>query len=251
MVKPQTATGPRTPFPAPTLRPVPPRARAVTPTPSSADPQTQSALAAEEILRRIAVLELAPGYSFTERELAEQLGVGKVPVREALLRIAATGLVEARTGSGYTVAPLTLQGARMVFQAWRVAEPAAIELSLRPGGLARNATELRAQLAEEPSPVAHLDELVHHMGFMLISGNAYLVRAFPHIEATRCLALAHVLGHEVRCGAARHDALLTALETRDDAAVTISRRNIDALEEQVLDALTSATALQAVNLSRT
>jgi DNA-binding GntR family transcriptional regulator len=49
-----------------------------------------------ETLRRMILLgELAPGQRTTQDELAELLGVSTTPVREALLRLTAAGLIEA------------------------------------------------------------------------------------------------------------------------------------------------------------
>src|SRR5687767_12341591 len=81
----------------------------------------------------IVQLEVAPGSVVTERELAEQVGLGKVPVREALQQLTMTGLVTPRTGAGYEVAPVTLRDARDVFDTWRVLEPAAVELAVQRG----------------------------------------------------------------------------------------------------------------------
>ncbi|MDQ1437712.1 MAG: hypothetical protein QOK43_1341 [Acidimicrobiaceae bacterium] len=51
-------------------------------------------------------LELAPGETFAEGDLAERLALSKTPVRESLLVLRQMGLVDARAGSGYTVRPL-------------------------------------------------------------------------------------------------------------------------------------------------
>lgn len=46
---------------------------------------------------------LRPGQKLVDRDLSEQLGVSRTPVREALGRLAMMGLVEARSGRGYYV----------------------------------------------------------------------------------------------------------------------------------------------------
>jgi DNA-binding GntR family transcriptional regulator len=55
--------------------------------------------------------QLAPGFHLREGELAEQLGVSRTPVREALRRLAAEGLVESRRNRGAVVG--TLSGAAL------------------------------------------------------------------------------------------------------------------------------------------
>lgn len=75
---------------------------------------------------------LAPGQPLRDRELAEQLGVSRTPVREALQRLAATGLVIG-SDRGWSVAPLTEQDIRELFEIRRVFEPIGIS-RLATGG---------------------------------------------------------------------------------------------------------------------
>lgn len=49
---------------------------------------------------------LEPGRQLRDGELAEQLGVSRTPVREALLKLADSGLVEAQPGKSTVVTPL-------------------------------------------------------------------------------------------------------------------------------------------------
>ncbi len=55
---------------------------------------------------------LAPGEQLRDIELARWLGVSRTPVREALLRLAGTGLVEARPGRSTIVASLDHRAVR-------------------------------------------------------------------------------------------------------------------------------------------
>ncbi|MHB9756873.1 GntR family transcriptional regulator [Streptomyces sp. BYX5S] len=56
-----------------------------------------------------------PGSRLRERELAEALGVSRVPVREALMRLAAEGLVELEPRRGARVRRLTLRDVEELF----------------------------------------------------------------------------------------------------------------------------------------
>lgn len=58
------------------------------------------------IERAIVTLELAPGSMTTESALAERVGFGRTPLREAIQRLAWEGLVEIRPRAGLAVAPL-------------------------------------------------------------------------------------------------------------------------------------------------
>lgn len=62
---------------------------------------------AENIRELIATGELLPGHELRQAALAERLRVSRVPVREALQLLVASGVVRHVPGSGYTVARLT------------------------------------------------------------------------------------------------------------------------------------------------
>jgi DNA-binding GntR family transcriptional regulator len=69
-----------------------------------------------EILRRqILSRELAPGQRITQAELAAMVGVSTMPVREALLRLAAEGMVVAESNRSFSVANTTESGIRDIY----------------------------------------------------------------------------------------------------------------------------------------
>ena len=67
--------------------------------------------------------ELLPGARLGEVELAERLGVSRTPVREALSRLAAEGLVEIAPNRGARVATWTVAELEGVFELRSVLEP--------------------------------------------------------------------------------------------------------------------------------
>lgn len=71
--------------------------------------------------------EMAPGELYSDRSLGEKLGVSRTPVREALHRLDAAGLVESRGRSGWVVAPFTEADVRELFELRRAIEPIGIE----------------------------------------------------------------------------------------------------------------------------
>jgi DNA-binding GntR family transcriptional regulator len=73
--------------------------------------------ALEAIRRMILRRELAPGRRITQAELAKRLAVSTMPVREALLRLSAEGLVVAAPGRSFHVALTSCQDIRDVFGA--------------------------------------------------------------------------------------------------------------------------------------
>ncbi|MGY2082407.1 GntR family transcriptional regulator [Blastococcus sp. SYSU DS0539] len=113
---------------------------------------TRSATSAERVLQELRELilagALAPGARLGEVELAERLGVSRTPVREALTRLAAEGLVEVVPNRGARVATWTVAELEGVFD---------LRLSLEPqltGAAVPNAS---------PRDVEELDELARRM----------------------------------------------------------------------------------------
>lgn len=76
-----------------------------------------------ELRRRILAGSLAPGATFSLREIARELDVSFIPVREALRNLESEGLVITRQGQSAMVAPLDLEGLHSVYRLRRLIEP--------------------------------------------------------------------------------------------------------------------------------
>ncbi|HLI06788.1 MAG TPA: GntR family transcriptional regulator [Ktedonobacteraceae bacterium] len=83
----------------------------------------------ETIKRLIRTCALAPGSRITEKQLAEDLGYGKTPVREALARLVNENFVRVIPRSGYEVTPLTLRDFQDIFELSRIVWPAMMALA--------------------------------------------------------------------------------------------------------------------------
>ena len=79
----------------------PPRARKI-------DTVTLTDRAYEMIETRIVALDLEPGQVLSESQLVEELGIGRTPVREALQRLAAEGLVVVMPRRGVMVSEINI-----------------------------------------------------------------------------------------------------------------------------------------------
>ena len=66
--------------------------------------------------------ELEPGQELTDRDLGEQLGASRTPVREALLLLAIEGLVAMHPQGGYYVPPLEPAEAEQLYDALSLLE---------------------------------------------------------------------------------------------------------------------------------
>jgi DNA-binding GntR family transcriptional regulator len=68
----------------------------------------------EVLLNRIVMAEYSPGASLSEKDIADELGISRTPVREALLRLKIEGLVRIVPRGGIFVAEATLRRVRDV-----------------------------------------------------------------------------------------------------------------------------------------
>ncbi len=84
---------------------------------------TVTGTVADTIRRRIVSAELAGGEVIRQEALAAELGVSRIPVREALLQLEAEGLVIIHTHRGAEVARLTKDDAWDLFEARLMIEP--------------------------------------------------------------------------------------------------------------------------------
>ena len=81
----------------------------------------------ESALREMIIAgRLQPGETLVERQLAAMLGVSKTPVREALISLASTGLVEVSRNRGVVVRRPGADDIRKVFELRLLLEPWAI-----------------------------------------------------------------------------------------------------------------------------
>ncbi len=79
-----------------------------------------------EIVReRIVAGTIAAGASIRQDALAGELGVSKIPLREALVRLEHEGLIHGQANRGYTVRPLSFEQADEIYALRLAVEPAA------------------------------------------------------------------------------------------------------------------------------
>ncbi len=71
----------------------------------------------------IIACRLAPGVRLTERQLADEMGFGLAPVRDALTRLDQEGLVLTVPRKGYKVTPLTMGSVENLFEVWMLIGP--------------------------------------------------------------------------------------------------------------------------------
>jgi GntR family transcriptional regulator, rspAB operon transcriptional repressor len=83
----------------------------------------------EELKAAIVDLRLAPGSPLREATLAEQLGVSKTPIREAITRLEQEGLVETMSFKGAVVTGYSRQDLIEIYELRELLETAAVRLA--------------------------------------------------------------------------------------------------------------------------
>lgn len=130
--------------------------------------------------------ELAPGYLGTEVEIAQQLGMSRTPVHEALVRLQGDGFVALR--GGVQVLPISARDLHEIYGLLNCLEPAAVEMLAQRGlpeehPLFRELRDCMAIMEDAVQPPhwdsarwAAADERFHRL-LLEHCGNARLARA--------------------------------------------------------------------------
>jgi len=87
-------------------------------------------LVADDLRSLIIKGQIRGRHPLRQEELAEQYGVSKIPVREALFQLQSEGLVDFTPGRGATVSELTPEGANEIYIMRIALEPVALRLAL-------------------------------------------------------------------------------------------------------------------------
>ncbi|MFB7512220.1 GntR family transcriptional regulator [Streptomyces sp. NPDC056144] len=207
-----------------------------------------SARAREAVLQRIVDRRYAQGARLVEREVAEELGMSRVPVREALRALVAEGLLELLPHSGVRVRRLERADVEHLYEVW---EPLAVQASrlaaraLATGagrgdgggqGLAALETALRQAESAAAADEASQEVAAHtafHESVVELAGNPLLARTMgqlswqlrllfglreepAHMRAQHAEMFRHIAAGDADAAAAS-----TLLHVRDSRAVAL------------------------------
>lgn len=182
---------------------------------------------ADVIRERVIDGSFPPGAQLGEVQLAEQLGVSRGPVREALQRLIQEGLLEGRPHRGVFVARLRGDDVVDVYRARRAVERAAAELLVDRADRAAldDLAGLVARMEDAAerghwSDVVDLDRQFHET-LVSAAGSPRLARMFRTLlaETAMCMAALEPAYPVRRDIAGEHRMLLEALATGDTERV--------------------------------
>ncbi len=205
------------------------------------------ALSAYERLRGMVLSGvIAGGQVIAERRLAEQLGLSRTPVREALGRLEGEGLLR-RDGRHLLCAGVSMAEVMEILSVRRLleAEAAAIAATGMPAAQVEGIRDAILGM-DDPDGVTDdehwaNDDLLH-LAVARASGNTLLLRLVRDLrQRTRMFGLRRIPGRFGQ-GKAEHLAILDAIAARDpEAAASRMRRHLDHAREAILATL-SGTA---------
>ncbi len=156
--------------------------------PANGIPKGKSSLRAYESIRqRILRLEIPPGADLDESMLVKELGVSRTPVREALIRLGADGLVVLLPNRGARVASLEINNMRQYFEAIDLCQRAVTRWAAvrhDPGQL--SVIEGHAKGFEEAAERCDADEMIEvnknfHVAIAQCCGNSYVAATYERL----------------------------------------------------------------------
>lgn len=198
--------------------------------------RTLREVVADEIRAMIRSGELAPGQRLLEDALAEQLGVSRNPVREALRALEQTGMVEVRPRRGAHVATLDPAKAGELLELRAVLESFAAQLAAQ-----RRTPEQLAEIrewAEAGRTATSTNDVVRaasahrqfHLAIERAAGNPFLPPAVEPLRAQTELVFSLLVDRRGLIGWSEHEEILAAIESGDpESAARATRRHMDSV----------------------
>ncbi|MFD1795500.1 GntR family transcriptional regulator [Paracoccus aurantiacus] len=184
----------------------------------------------ERLCEEIRAGTLPPGSRLRETEIADRLAVSRTPVREAIRRLEAEGLVDHQPRSGAAVRKLDYAELMELYEMRMVMEGTAARLAARAASpveleeLRVINDEMRAATAE-PDRVIALNRQFHKLLFDA-ARNRFLLRSMATVENTLLILGASSMSVPERAREAvdEHQDVIDALLNRDGAAAEAAMR---------------------------
>jgi len=175
---------------------------------------------------RIISGDLESGTQHSIYRLAEELGVSRTPVREAVLLLADAGLLTIEKNRGVTIRGMTLRDIREVFEFRLIIEVPAVSYAALHGGdelVARLRAEveaMRAAAADDDEALFMAHDRVFHETIVDVMGNIRLTRVLSTLRDTTKLRWASTVGPLRSLADIEHEhaPIIDAIERRDPVA---------------------------------
>ena len=164
-------------------------------------PESLAKQVTKALRQSILTNELTPNVIYNEKSIAQDLGISRTPVREALLELSAKRLVKFLPQKGVVINTFTLQDIDDAFEIRTALEVFSVQkLCLNANDL--DTTSLEQCLTDQTHAVASKDEIRFmeadrnfHIGFTRLTQNNYLIdmmediRDIMHLMGFKALAI--------------------------------------------------------------
>ena len=218
--------------------------------------QPLAIVAYEAIVQRIISLEYQPSQHLEESQLMADLGIGRTPIREALVRLQGEKMVESHPNKGVIVRPITLQNTKAMFESMSIFEFGVADIAATKNcTLAINKMRESNTLIEKTVREGDLLGMVEanhqfHMDFAGASQNEFLIRATHDVrsEAKRLSYLSfnteiapdQSLENHYDSVVTEHEQLITLLEAKDiDGVKRLLQAHIDTFRKRIIHFMVS------------
>ncbi len=187
----------------------------------------------DALFNAIATLDLAPGQAISENMLVAELGVSKTPIRAALGRLEAEGLVETTPFKGTFVCPIDEGDAEDLIELRVVLEVAAVEAACKRASdqEINELMDVARQAGLDEADGAHglaLREIGDfHERLVQMSGNRRLTEAFAALTGPlmRVRALSGAQPDSIEESSKEHAMIVEALAARDQETASALTRD--------------------------
>ena len=183
-------------------------------------------LIVQSLTKAIVEHRLEPGSKLAEQKLADHFGVSRTLIRQALFRMSQNRLVRMEPSRGAFVASPSVEEAKQVFAVRRTLE---LEMAVQ---FTRSATPqkiktLKAHLAREAAAVDAHDAATRtellgdfHVRIAELLGNFVLAELLREL-ISRCalITLMYQSTQDAECSTNEHNAIVAAIESKDEALV--------------------------------
>jgi GntR family transcriptional regulator, rspAB operon transcriptional repressor len=206
-----------------------------------------------ELKAAIVALRLAPGEPLRESALAEQLGVSKTPIREALMKLEQEGLVETVSFKGAVVTSYSRRDLVEIYELRELLEGFAAGAAAESMGaagrerLGRVAARCRALAGDsaERAALAELAELIWEFDDVLFEqvGNGRMRALIENLRAhlARIGQLTAGIPGRIEASVAEHERIVAAIAAGDAAAAAERmREHIRSVRDDQLRVLAEA-----------
>lgn len=152
------------------------------------DVANKSEFAYDQLEKMITFRELKPGSMVSEKQLSEQLGVGRTPVREALQRLSYERMVEIHPRRGIQIPQISLESQLKILEVRRDVEALCARFAATRASesekirMTKLANQLEANAAKQDDLVyAQLLKQIHIL-LVQVSNNEYLQLAMAPLQ---------------------------------------------------------------------